>query len=343
MVNSWGFESAMIIAPSFVILYLLVIAFGFLDGYHNSANVVATVISSRAMHPRQALSVAAVAELVGPFLFGTAVARTIGAELVDPDAVTMSIIAAAVISAIVWKLVTARMGVPSSSSHSLFGGLIGAVLVGAGADALMPAGMRTIIVVLLLSPIFGLIGGYAVMVLTMFLVRGSTPAINLYFKRGQIVTSTGLALIHGSNNAQKVMGILALGLIATGMADEISSPLWIVLSAAGALAVGTFFGGTRIIRTIGGKFYKIRPVHGFTAQATTATIILGATLVGGPVSTTQVVSSSIVGVGAAERLSKVRWNVFKDIALAWLITLPITALLAAIIYWPINYLSGVAR
>ena len=331
----------MTIAPSFVILYLLALAFGFLDGFHNSANVVATVISSRAMHPRQALSVAAVAELVGPFLFGTAVAHTIGAELVEPDAVTMPVIAAAVISAIVWKMVTWRMGVPSSSSHSLFGGLIGAVLVGAGVEALLPAGMRTIMLVLLLSPIFGLIGGYAAMVITMFLVRGATPGINQFFKRGQIFTSTGLALIHGSNNAQKVMGILALGLVATGMADEVSSPFWIVISAAGALSLGTFFGGTRIIRTVGGKFYKIRPVHGFTAQATTATIILGATLVGGPVSTTQVVSSSIVGVGAAERLSKVRWNVFKDFGLAWLITLPVTALLAALFYWPIYYLSGI--
>ena len=199
--------------------------------------------------------------------------------------------------------------------------------------------MRTIILVLLLSPIFGLIGGYAAMGLTMVLVRGASPGINQYFKRGQFFTSTGLAMIHGSNNAQKVMGILALGLVATGMADEIRSPFWIVISAAGALALGTFFGGTRIIRTVGGKFYKIRPVHGFTAQATTATIILGATLVGGPVSTTQVVSSSIVGVGAAERLSKVRWNVFKDFALAWLITMPVTMILASLIYWPLDYLS----
>ncbi len=332
----------MIIAPAFVILYILALIFGFLDGFHNSANIVATVISSRAMHPRQALSVAAIAELVGPFLFGTAVARTIGAELVDPDAVTMPVIFAAIISAIVWKLVTWRMGVPSSSSHSLFGGLIGAVLVGAGADALLPAGMRTIILVLLLSPLLGLIGGYVGMGITMFIVRGSTPAVSLYFNRGQIITSTGLAMVHGSNNAQKVMGILALGLVATNMADEVDNPLWIIISAAGALALGTFFGGTKMIRTVGGKFYKIRPVHGFTAQATTATIVLGATLIGGPVSTTQVVSSSIVGVGAAERMSKVRWSVFKDIALAWLITLPVTALLAVIIYWPLAYFSEIA-
>jgi PiT family inorganic phosphate transporter len=149
-------------------------------------------------------------------------------------------------------------------------------------------------------------------------------------------------MVHGSNNAQKVMGILALGLVATNMSDEVNNPFWIVISAAGALALGTFFGGTKIIRTVGGKFYKIRPVHGFTAQATTATIVLGATLIGGPVSTTQVVSSSIVGVGAAERMSKVRWSVFKDIALAWLITLPVTALLAALLYWPLDYLSAIA-
>lgn len=326
------------IPPAFVILYSLVMVFGFLDGFHNSANLVATVISSRAMRPRQALALAALAEFVGPFLFGTAVARTIGADLVDPNDVTIPVVAAAVLSAILWKILTWWLGVPSSSSHSLFGGLIGAVIVGASFQALQPEGLRTIILSLLISPLLGVIGGYFLMLITLFVTRGASPGINLLFKRGQLLTSTGLAMTHGSNNAQKVMGMISLGLISTGMAGSMTNTTWIVASAASALAVGTFFGGTRLIRTIGVKFYKIRPVHGFTAQATTATIILAMTLLGGPVSTTQVVSSTIVGAGAAERLSKVRWQVFRDIAAAWLITLPATAFLAVILYFPMEFL-----
>lgn len=314
--------------------------FGFLDGFHNSANVVATVISSRAMRPSQALTLAALAEFVGPFLFGTAVAQTIGADLVDPAVVTVPIVGAAVLSAILWRMTTWWLSIPSSSSHSLFGGLIGAVIVGASIQALQADGLRTIILSLLISPILGLVGGYLLMLATLFLTRGASPGINLFFKRGQLLTSTGLAMTYGSNNAQKVMGMVGLGLVSTGLADSLTNPTWIVASAAGALALGTFLGGTRIIRTIGAKFYKIRPVHGFTAQATTATIILVITLLGGPVSTTQVVSSTVVGVGAAERLSKVRWQVFREIAAAWLITLPTTAILAALLYFPMTLLMN---
>jgi PiT family inorganic phosphate transporter len=328
----------MFIPPTFVILFSLAMVFGFLDGFHNSANVVATVISSRAMRPRRALTLAALAEFIGPFLFGTAVARTIGADLVDQDAVTVPIVIAAVLSAILWRVITWWLSIPSSSSHSLFGGLIGAVIAGASIQALQPDGLRTIILSLLISPILGLVGGYLLMLVTLFVTRGASPGINLFFKRGQLLTATGLAMTYGSNNAQQVMGMISLGLVSTGLAAGLNNPTWIVASAAGALALGTFLGGTRLIQTIGAKFYKIRPVHGFTAQATTATIILTVTLLGGPVSTTQVVSSTIVGVGAAERLSKVRWQVFRDIAMAWLITLPTTALLAVILYFPMEFL-----
>ncbi|HSG18799.1 MAG TPA: inorganic phosphate transporter [Anaerolineae bacterium] len=328
----------MTVPAAFALLFAAAMVFGFLDGFHNSANVVATVISSRAMRPRQALSVAAVAEFAGPFLFGTAVAKTFGADLVDPQAISVAVIMAAMLAAITWKMITWYFGLPSSSSHSLFGGLIGAVIVGAGVEALIPSGLRKIVLALLLSPPLGLVGGYLVMQLTLLVTSRATPGINTFFKRGQWFTSIGLALTHGSNNAQKVMGILGLGLLSSGLSEEVSSPLWITASAAGALALGTFFGGSRVMRTIGGRFYKIRPVHGFTAQATTSTIILGATLLGGPVSTTQVVSSTIVGVGAAERLGKVRWGVFQDIAVAWLVTIPATGLLAAAFFFPMKWL-----
>lgn len=326
-------------ATGFTILSILALLFGFLDGFHNSANIVATAVSSRAMHPRQALTAAALAEFIGPFLFGTAVAKTIGSQLVNPMAVTAPVVAAATLSATVWKLITWRFGIPASSSHSLIGGLVGGVMAAAGLPALQANGLITIFLALFLSPLIGLVGGYLMMNLALFLLRGATPKVNTFFKRGQIITSTLLALIHGSNNSQKVMGIIVLGLVSGGVGTQDGTPLWIVFSAAGALAAGTFVGGMRIIRTIGGKFYKIRPIHGFTAQVTTATIILVATLLGGPVSTTQVVSSSVVGVGASERMNKVRWQVFQDIALAWLITLPFTAFLAAFLYWCFSLFS----
>jgi PiT family inorganic phosphate transporter len=330
----------MSVPPSFIVLMLLALTFGFLDGFHNSANVVATVITSRAMRQRQALMLAAAAEFVGPFLFGTAVAKTIGLDLVQLSAVTVSVVASAVLAAILWKLITWWPGIPASSSHSLFGGLIGAVLISSGRGALKPEGMVTIALTLVLSPILGLLGGFLIMRLTLFLTRRAPPRINTFFKRGQLFTSVALALTHGSNNAQKVMGMLVLGLVSTEMIGDFETPIWIVASAAGVLALGTALGGQKIMRTVGAKFYTIRPVHGFTAQATSATIILGASLFGGPVSTTQTVSSAIVGVGSAERLSKVRWQVFSDIGLAWVLTFPATIIMAMLLFFPIEYLLG---
>ena len=328
----------MSVSPAFVVLTGLALTFAFLDGFHNSANIVATVIASRAMRPRTALLVAAVAELIGPFLFGTAVAKTIGVDLVEADAVTVAVVATAVLAAILWKLITWYPGLPSSSSHSLFGGLFGAVVVSSGISALKPEGMITIILALLLSPILGFLGGYFIMALTLFLTRNSTPSVNLLFKRGQLFTSVALALSHGSNSAQKIMGILVLGLISTGTLGSFSTPTWIMATSASAIALGTALGGQRIIRTVGQKIYKIRPIHGLTAQGTSAVIVLGASLIGGPVSTTQTVSSTIVGVGSAERLSKVRWKVFYEIGLAWILTIPATILLAIGLYFPIEFL-----
>jgi PiT family inorganic phosphate transporter len=326
------------IPPAFLLLLILALVFGFLDGFHSSANVVATVISSRAMRPRQSLTMAAIAEFIGPFLFGVAVAKTIGADLIETEAVTVPVVAAAILAAIAWKIITWWPGIPSSSSHSLFGGLIGAVIVTSGITALKVEGVTRIMLALLLSPVIGFVGGYLVMILTIRLTRNSSPRINTFFKRGQLFTSFGLALSHGSNNAQKVMGIIVLGMVSTGLSDSFVTPLWVVAVAAGAMALGTLFGGQRIIRTLGAKFYKIRPVHGFSSQATSAATVLGASLLGGPVSTTQVVSSTIVGVGAAERPSKVRWGVFSEIGLAWLLTIPATALIAAILVLPLEYL-----
>ena len=329
--------------PSLLIMVLIVVAliFDFLNGFHDSANIVATMISSRAMHPRSALLLSAAAEFCGPFLFGVAVATTIGHEVLVDQAVTMTVILSALGSAIAWNIVTWLLGIPSSSSHALIGGLVGAAVLGFGFEAILMGGLLKVLAALLLSPLFGLSAGYLVMKLVLFLVRGASPRINWLFKRAQTLTSLALALSHGSNDAQKTMGVITMGLVATGYLSTFTVPWWVVLVCAGTISLGTMLGGWRIIRTLSSKFYKIRPVHGFSTQVASATVILGAALLGGPVSTTQVISSAIMGVGAAERISKVRWQVAGEIVMAWILTIPTTALMSAILYWLILNLGHI--
>ncbi len=312
-----------------IVMIALAIVFDFLNGIHDSSNIVATMISSRAFSPRVALGVTALTEFLGPFIFGVAVATTIGDEIVTASAITLNILIAALTSAIIWNIITWFLGIPSSSSHALIGGLIGAVGIGAGFDAIELRGMEKILIALFTSPIIGLILGYLITKLVYFLARGATPKINWFFKRSQIITGIALALSHGTNDSQKTMGIITLGLVTAGVIPTFHVPLWVITASASAIALGTALGGWKLIKTLGSKFYKIRPVHGFSAQLTSALVILGASLVGGPVSTTQVVSSSIMGVGSAERVSKVRWGVAKEIVVAWIITIPATALMAA--------------
>jgi inorganic phosphate transporter, PiT family len=326
------------VSPPFLLLFGLAFLFGFLDGFHGSASVVATAISSRAMRPRQILLLASLAEFAGPFLFGVAVANTIGRDLTDPLQMTLPVVAAAVSAAIVWKIITWWWGIPSSSSHSLLGGLLGALLLAGGPGAIKGYGLLKIAASLFLSPLLGLLGGFLVMRLIFLLTRWATPAVNTFFKQGQLFTAVGLALSHSGNDAQKTMGIITLGLVATGVQPVFEVPYWVVAASAAAMALGTLFSGQRIIKTVGSKFYKIRPVHGFSAQASAGVVIMTAALLGGPVSTTQVVSSAVVGVGSAERLSKVRWRVFSDIGLAWVMTIPFTGLLAVLLYEPIRLL-----
>ena len=313
---------------SFALLTIIGLAliFDFLNGFHDSSNIVATVISSRAMAPRRILLMTAAAHFIGPFLFGVAVATTIGSEVVEGDAVTLVVIEAALISAIGWNLFTWYFGIPSSSSHALVGGIVGAVVIQSGWEALRPEGLTKVLLALLISPILGLIFGFIVMKLVLFLARGASPRINSVFKRGQLGTALWLALSHGTNDAQKTMGIITMALVAGGVISSFTVPAWVIGLSAAAIALGTALGGWRLIRTLGGKFYKIRPVHGFTSQIASSAVIMGAALVGGPVSTTQVVSSSIIGVGSAERVSKVRWGVARNIVMAWVLTIPATAI-----------------
>lgn len=312
-----------------LVLIILALTFDFLNGFHDSSNVVATMIASRALSGRQALTLTAMAEFAGPFLFGVTVATTIGNEVLVDSEIRESVLIAALGAAIIWNLLTWWLGFPSSSSHALIGGLIGAAIMESGLEVVKWAGLGKVVIALAISPPIGLAAGYLIMKLVLYLSRAATPAINGFFKRGQIVTAVWLALSHGTNDGQKTMGIITLGLVTAGALPEFQVPLWVVALSAAAIALGTSIGGWRLIRTLGGKFFKVRPVHGFTTQIASALVIMSAALLGGPVSTTQVVSSGIMGVGSAERVSKVHWGVAGQILAAWLTTIPASALMAA--------------
>jgi len=321
-----------------IILIALALIFDFLNGFHDSANVVATMISSRAMTPTAALIIASLANFIGPFAFGVAVAKTIGQDVASPSSITIAVVLAALLSASIWNLITWFFGIPSSSSHALIGGIVGAVLVGSGAQALEYKGLVFIGLALFLSPVLGYFLGQITMRVSLWAVRNATPKANLFFKYAQIPTAFTLALSHGTNDAQKTMGIITMGLVVLGYQQAFVVPWWVILSSATAIAIGTALGGWRIIHTLGGKFYRIRPIHSFTSQLTSMVVILSASLFGGPVSTTHVVSSSIIGVGAAQRKSMVRWGVMSDILIAWFLTVPVTAGIAAVLYFLMDYL-----
>ncbi len=324
----------------FGLLLFMALSFDFLNGFHDSANVVATMIASRALSLRSALTLAAVAELVGPLLFGVAVATTVGKEIVTPQSVTVTVVLAALLAASIWNLATWWFGIPSSSSHALTGGLIGGAFIFGGMAQIKFGGLTKVALALFVSPVLGFIVGWLMLQLLLFLARGASPRVNNTFNRLQLVTATALALAHGTNDAQKTMGIITLGLVTTGMQATFHVPLWVILASSTAISLGTAVGGKRIIQRMGGKFYRIRPIHSLASQTASAIIILTASLLGGPVSTTHVVSSAIVGAGASHRINQVRWNGLIDIGLAWIITIPGTAVLAALCYWLLRPVLG---
>lgn len=323
--------------PVLLAAIALALAFDFLNGVHDSSNVVATMISSRAFSPRVALGTTALANFVGPFIFGVAVATTIGDEIVDPRTINVTVTLAALISAILWDILTWYLGFPSSSSHALIGGIIGAVVAGAGWSAIQLHGLEKVLIALFASPVIGFLAGFVFLKAILALSWSATPRLNKWFKQGQLLTGLVLALSHGTNDSQKTMGIITLVLVSAGYLKVFAVPTWVILLCASMIALGTAVGGWRLIRTLGGKIFRIRPVDGFNTQLTSAAVILGASLLGGPVSTTQVVSSAIMGTGTAQRASKVRWGVAQEIAVAWLLTIPTSALAAAGIYWILTH------
>jgi len=324
-----------------VLVLFLALAFDYINGFHDTANAIATSVSTRALTPKRAVVMAAVLNLVGA-LVSTGVAQTIAKDIVSPTFVTQEVVIAALISATAWNLLTWYFGIPSSSSHALIGGMAGAAVAKAGFTVLHWQGIGKILAALIFSPIIGMILGFIIMKLLALIFGNLTPSrLNQGFKKMQILSAGLLAFNHGSNDAQKSMGIITMALIAAGLQSQtdLNPPIWVKVSCALAMAAGTAAGGWKIIRTMGGKIFKLEPINGFAADLTSSIVIWSATVMPGlhlPVSTTHVVSGSIMGVGSAKRVSAVRWGVAQQMLVAWVVTIPSTSLFAALVYFGLS-------
>ncbi|RYF76789.1 MAG: inorganic phosphate transporter [Comamonadaceae bacterium] len=319
-----------------VVLVALAIAFDFMNGFHDAANSIATVVSTGVLKPGQAVVFAAFFNLVAIFIFHLSVAATVGKGIAQPGVVDVHVVFGALIGAISWNLVTWYYGIPSSSSHALIGGIVGAVIAKAGSGALVAAGIWKTVAFIFVSPVLGFLLGSAMMVLVAWLFRRATPSrVDRWFRRMQLVSAGAYSLGHGGNDAQKTIGIIWMLLIATGHANagDSSPPTWTIVSCYAAIALGTMFGGWRIVKTMGQKITKLKPVGGFCAETGGALTLFLATALGIPVSTTHTITGAIVGVGSTQRASAVRWGVAGNIVWAWIFTIPASAFVAALAYW----------
>ena len=308
--------------------------FDFVNGFHDSANSIATVVGTRVLRPLYAVGIAAIANFAGPFIFGTAVAATVGKGIIQPSFSTVDVIFAGLIGAIIWDLVTWYFGLPSSSSHALIGGLIGSGLVAGGTSALVAPGIEKTLTFLVVSPALGFSCAFGIALLVMYFFRNQTSShVNKLFGRLQICSSIFFSLTHGANDGQKTMGVITALLIAGGFLDSQSFvvPVEVVLASAVAIALGTFFGGWRIVKTMAFKLTSLRPFQGFCAETGGGVILTSMAWLGIPVSTTHAIAGAIMGVGATKRLSAVRWGIGKRIVYAWIITIPASAAVAALV------------
>ena len=314
------------------------LAFDFINGFHDTANAIATSVTTRAIPPERAVLMAAALNFIGA-LVSTGVAKTIGGDIIkSPDLINQEVILAALISAILWNLLTWKMGIPSSSSHTLIGGLIGAAVMHQGIDILKMSGIIRIIASLILSPLIALGGGSVIMIMLLWIFRKMSPSfLNEKFLKAQIVSAAMMAFSHGANDAQKAMGIITLALLSGGYITTMDVPFWVKVSAALAMGCGTAVGGWKIIRTMGGKIFKLEPISGFAADLNSSLVIFAATLLHLPVSTTHVVSGSIMGVGVAKRVKAVRWGTAQQMLMAWVLTIPISAIVAGVCYKAIMF------
>ena len=318
------------------LLVALAIVFDFMNGFHDAANSIATVVSTGVLKPGQAVLFAAFFNFVAVFVFHLSVAATVGKGIVEPGVVDTHVIFGALMGAITWNLITWYYGIPSSSSHALIGGIVGAVMAKTGAGALIASGIIKTVAFIFLSPLLGFLLGSLMMVAVAWIFRRARPSrIDKWFRRLQLVSAGAYSLGHGGNDAQKTIGIIWLLLIATGYTDpgDAAPPIWTIISCYTAISLGTMFGGWRIVKTMGQKITKLKPVGGFCAETGGAITLFLATLLGIPVSTTHTITGAIVGVGSVQRASAVRWGVAGNIVWAWILTIPASAFVAAIAYW----------
>ena len=319
------------------VVVVVALGFDFTNGFHDTANAVATSVSTRALSPRLAVLIASVANLAGAFVT-TAVAKTVGKGIIDTSLATEKTVLAALLGAIAWNLLTWWLGLPSSSSHALIGGLIGAALAQSGADAVKWHDItHKVIIPAIASPALGFAGAFLLLLAIYWVFVRVTPGVaNRGFRLGQLGSGTWVAFTHGANDAQKTMGVIALALFEAGKIDHFYIPTWVIVAAGLAIGAGTYAGGWRIMRTMGQRIFSLEPASGFAAQTSGGTVIYAATHFGFPVSTTHVVSGSVIGAGATKRFSAVRWGVAGNIIFAWLLTIPAAAAVAAALYWPVE-------
>jgi inorganic phosphate transporter, PiT family len=317
-----------------VILIAVALIFDYINGFHDAANSIATVVSTRVLTPGKAVVWAAFFNFIAAFTFGTAVAKTVGSGLVDISIVTFAVIFAGLMGAIIWDLITWYYGLPTSSSHALIGGYAGAAVAKAGWGAIIASGWTKTLIFIVLAPLIGMTLGFGLMVAIMWIFSRTSPGkVDHWFRRMQLASAAAYSLGHGGNDAQKTMGIIAGALFAGGYLPEFRIDLWVVLAAHAAIALGTLSGGWRIIHTMGSKITKLQPVGGFAAETAGAISLFTATNLGVPVSTTHTITGAIIGVGSIKRLSAVRWGIAGRIVWAWILTIPMSAAIAAVTYW----------
>lgn len=320
------------------IVISIVLLFDFINGFHDSANSIATIVSTKVLSPLAAVGLAATFNFVAFLIFPLRVATTIGKGVINPEIITLHLIAAAVLAAIIWNLITWYLGLPSSSSHTLVGGLIGAGVAGYGFSSVIYAGVMKIAIFIIVAPLLGMLMAIVLSIILQYIVRHRTPfRVNRWFRKLQLLSASAFSLGHGGNDAQKSMGIIWVALIAANqVAKDAPIDLWIVLSCHAAIALGTLFGGWRIVKTMGQKITKLTPFEGFAAETAGAITLFGATHFGIPVSTTHTITGAIMGVGATKRITAVKWGISAKIFWAWILTIPVSSLIGAALYFLLN-------
>jgi inorganic phosphate transporter, PiT family len=321
-----------------IITIILALGFDFANGFHDSANAIATIVVTRVLTPHQAVLIAALGNFIGAFVFPVAVATTIGKGIVDPTVVSGLVILCGLLGAVVWDVITWFWGLPTSSSHALIGGLLGAALVSGGVKVVQWHAVATTVEFIIIAPLLGMIGAMFFTVVVFLLVQHKRPSsIDKHFRNLQLVSATFYSVAHGTNDAQKTMGVIAALLVSSGYLSHFYVPIWVILSAHAAIASGTYFGGWRIVKTLGTKIKRLRPVDGFCAETGGGLVLIGTALLGIPVSTTHVISGAIVGVGSVKNMSSVRWGVVRRIVWSWLVTMPAAALFSASSYFLLHF------